>query len=309
MKEQFIDRKFNITSDRKIQAANDIIAEYTAQGYTLTLRQLYYQFVSRDLIKNTMKEYKNLASIINDARLAGEIDWDCIEDRTRNLMSIEYYENASSFLAIQARRYAEELWADQPYYCEVWVEKDALVGVVERPCNRLRVPFFAGRGYISQSEMYNAGKRFEEKIQSGKKVVIFHLGDHDPSGIDMTRDNIDRLTLFSGYPIDVRRLALNRDQISQYRPPPNPAKITDTRAKDYIRNFGDSSWELDALDPGVIDAIVSAHIEGLIDKPLMTAAANKERAEQVNIGLLAKYYDQAVNAAKLADVASRIKKE
>jgi hypothetical protein len=298
MKEQFIDRKFHIKSDRIIEEANLIIAEYTAQGYTLTLRQLYYQFVSRDLIKNTMQEYKNLASIINDARLAGEIDWDAIEDRTRNLMSIEHYEDASSFLAIQARRYAEELWADQPYYCEVWVEKDALVGVVERPCNRLRVPFFAGRGYVSQSEMYHAGKRFEEKIQSGKQVVIFHLGDHDPSGIDMTRDNIDRLTLFSGYPIDVRRLALNRDQISQYRPPPNPAKLTDTRAKDYIRNFGDSSWELDALDPGVIDAIVSAHIEGLIDKPLMTAGATKERAEQVNIGLIAKHYDKAVGAVK-----------
>jgi hypothetical protein len=297
MKEQFITKRFNISSERIISNANYIIAEYRAKGYVLTLRQLYYQFVSRDLIKNTMQEYKRLGSIINDGRLAGEIDWDAIEDRTRNLLSVPHYEGPADFIEKQTRNYAEHLWEDQPYYCEVWVEKDALVGVVERPCIRLRVPFFACRGYASQSELYSSGKRLAEQIEAGKRIVIFHLGDHDPSGIDMTRDNEERLTMFAQDNIEVRRLALNMDQIRQYRPPPNPAKLTDSRFDGYNLLHGDESWELDALDPTIIDDIVRENIESLIDKPKMTAAGNHERENKKGLRMISSHYDEALYAA------------
>lgn len=96
----------------------------------------------------------------------------------------------------------------------------------------------ACKGYLSASEAYRSGKRFQAQEEMGKRPLVIH---HDPSGIDMTRDN-HRLALFSGYEVEVDRIALNRDQIDRYSPPPNPAKVTDSRARDYIARHGRTSW-------------------------------------------------------------------
>lgn len=270
-RQKYIDKRFEPSSLARIKQANEIIGEYQKQGFTLTLRQLYYQFVSRDLIPNAQKEYKKLGSIINDGRLAGLIDWDAIEDRTRNLMGVNTWNNPAEILEETANRYKTNLWTDQDNYCEVWIEKDALVGVIERVCTRYRVDYFACRGYTSQSEQRSAGQRIIDRIDEGKTVTIFHLGDHDPSGIDMTRDNLDRLVMFledryEGNNFRVERLALNMDQVRKYKPPPNPAKMTDSRFAGYVDKFGNKSWELDALDPKVIGNLIEKNIKELIDE-------------------------------------------
>jgi hypothetical protein len=249
----------------QIAAANTIIKEYQAAGYTLTVRQLYYQFVSRDLIPNKQAEYKVLADIISEARLAGLIDWEAIEDRTRNVRSLSVWDNPGQIVSACATQFKMDLWANQKYAPEVWIEKDALIGVIEGPCIRWRVPYFACRGYSSQSEQWRAGQRFREAIEQGRKPIVFHLGDHDPSGIDMSRDNQERLSLFAGDEIEVVRLALNMDQVRQYNPPPNPAKSTDTRFSNYQSLHGDSSWELDALEPSVIDKLVASNIRSILN--------------------------------------------
>ena len=281
--EQFVDRKFQDGSLVLIEQANSIIEEYQARGFTLTLRQLYYQFVSRDIIPNKQSEYKRLGSVINDARLAGLIDWSAIEDRTRNVRTISTWDDPAQIVEAVAKQYKEDLWESQDFRPEVWIEKDALVGVIEPVCQRFQVPYFACRGYTSQSESYAAGKRFEEVAVRGQTPVVLHLGDHDPSGIDMTRDNADRLTMFAREDVDVRRLALNMDQITRYRPPPNPAKETDSRAESYIAKFGAKSWELDALDPTVIDRLIADEIESLIDEDRWNAAMSREQERRATL--------------------------
>lgn len=281
-RETFIERDFRAGSLAIIDQANSIISAYQAQGFTLTLRQLYYQFVSRDLIANRQSEYKRLGSVINDARLAGLIDWEAIEDRTRNVRTHAFWENPQSIMDVVARQYAENAWAQQPHHVEVWIEKDALLGVVEPVCTRWRIPYFACRGYVSQSEQYSAGKRFARIDARGRTPVVLYLGDHDPSGMDMTRDHSDRLAMFARWPVEVRRLALNMDQIQQYRPPPNPAKETDSRSGPYIAQFGDSSWELDALEPTVIDQLIEAEVGDLLDLDAWEAAmAEEDRSKSV----------------------------
>jgi hypothetical protein len=222
-----------------IDRANDIIATYRSQGYTLTLRQLYYQFVSRDLIPNTERSYKNLGSAISDGRDAGLIDWEAIEDRGRGVKAWLIDEDEKSVLDMIEYRFAMDFWQRQNCYVEVWVEKDALSSVIERACRKRSVPYMACKGYLSASEAWRAGQRFEDAADMGaERLVMIHLGDHDPSGIDMTRDNADRLQLYSrGADIEVRRIALNMDQVRRYNPPENPAKVTDTRAADYIRKL------------------------------------------------------------------------
>lgn len=282
--EAFIDRKFSDGSQTLIEHANTIIAEYQDQGFTLTLRQLYYQFVSRDLLPNKQSEYKRLGSVINDARLAGLIDWSAIEDRTRNVRAVSTWDDPAQIVKAVAEQYKEDLWDSQDWRPEIWIEKDALIGVIEPVCERYRVPYFACRGYSSQSEQYRAGKRFESVADRGQKPIVLHLGDHDPSGIDMTRDNSSRLGMFAGQEVDLRRLALNMDQIRRYRPPPNPAKETDSRSGPYIELYGNKSWELDALDPTVIDRLIADTLDDLIDRERWDEAMEREEQRRSVLG-------------------------
>lgn len=241
------EKEFHTKSRAIIRIANEICNQYMNDGYTLTLRQLYYQFVARGHSENTMKAYKNIGNIINDARLAGLIDWDAIEDRTRNLERQLTWKSPKDILSSCAEQFKFDYWADQDTVIEVWVEKEALVGVIERTAYKYRCAYFACRGYGSQSELWRAGQRFYDYNQKNQEVKIIHLGDHDPSGIDMTRDNDKRLQLFSAFDgnsynkfsnVEVIRIALNMDQVIKYNPPPNPAKLTDTRANEYIARFG-----------------------------------------------------------------------
>jgi hypothetical protein len=260
---EYVPKRFNKSSLAIIDKANEIIAEYQAQGFVLTLRQLYYQFVARDLIPNRQTEYKRLGSIINDGRLAGLIDWYAIEDRTRNVRKNPHFESPQEIIKAAADQYQLDLWEGQNVRPEVWIEKDALIGVIESVCIENDIPYFACRGYSSQSEQWRAGVRGEKYGAAGQKLVILHLGDHDPSGIDMTRDNLDRLTMFSEGNVEVKRLALNMDQVRKYNPPPNPAKMTDSRFNSYEDKYGNESWELDALDPQMIVGLVRKAIKSL----------------------------------------------
>jgi len=280
---KYEEHRFSSGTKKIIEKANEIIREYSAQGFELTLRQLYYQFVSRDLLANNQKEYKRLGSVINDARMAGLIDWNAIVDRTRNLNALSHWDSVAEIVSGCALQYREDLWKDQPHRIEVWIEKDALVGVIEGVCNEHDVPFFSCRGYTSQSEMWAAAMRLDGYKESGQEPVIIHLGDHDPSGKDMTRDIGARFDTFMGG-LNVMRVALNIDQIKKYAPPPNPCKLTDVRAKAYMREFGSKSWELDALNPPVIAALIKKTILSLRDKKLWDAAviAQNEGREKLN---------------------------
>lgn len=297
---KYKDLKLQPGTLKLVKICNEIIVEYQAQGFTLTLRQLYYQLVSRDIIANRQKEYKRLGSIVNDARLAGLIDWYAIEDRTRNLQRLSHWNTPEEILQSCAASYHMDMWEGQEYRPEVWIEKDALVGVIEGVCSEFDVPFFSCRGYTSQSEMWMASRRLAS--YRGQIPIIFHFGDHDPSGKDMTRDITDRLELFMGG-LEVKRLALTMDQVEEYEPPPNPAKTTDSRYGAYIAEFGDESWELDALEPAVIATLIRTAITGLIDQDLWKAKKGEIAKNRELLGLVASRWATVVK--RLADKRSR----
>jgi hypothetical protein len=291
-------QRFNSKARKTVEQAKAILAEYEADGYVLTLRQLYYQFVARDLIPNTVKEYKRLGRIITDAREIGEIDWLAIEDRGRQCAIHGHEDDPRNVLKGIERAIRLNPWRDQEVYVESWVEKAALESVLARPSNRWRAPYMACKGYLSASEAWRAGMRFEKAKQAGKRLVLIHLGDHDPSGMDMTRDNGERLQLFARtHGVEVIRVALNMDQVEQYGPPPNPAKEDDSRFAGYKERFGDTSWELDALKPQVIDGLVSDQLKALIDMPTWEASLAREQELRKPLMNLAHRYDEIVALA------------
>lgn len=287
-----------------IQQANLVIADYQRDGYILTLRQLYYQFVRRNWLKNEQKNYKYLGEAINTGRLAGLIDWNAIEDRTRSLVSWGGINSISKALRVTALGHRNNKWVTQPMRPEIWIEKDALTGVISPVCQRLQVPFFACRGYNSQSEQWRAAQRMIRHIKRGRKPVIFHLGDHDPSGIDMTQDNRGRLNMFvkaeTGQSIDFKRIALNMRQIEQINPPPNPVKVTDARFRKYVARYGQHCWELDAIEPRMLARLIERAILSVRDQGLWDAAVKKEEGQRKYLAGIAKAELAKEAAAKAA---------
>ena len=323
----YVPKRFSADRLQMIRNANAICAQYQAQGLQLTLRQLYYQFVARDLLPNKQSEYKRLGDTLNDARMAGEMDWDYLVDRTRNLESLPHWDSPAEIVEIVSRQYRTDRWADQGRRVEVWIEKDAGIGVIEGVCEANDVPYFSCRGYTSVSEIHAAAQRLREYMSDERAAVtILHIGDHDPSGLDMSRDIRDRLERFiltdwareamdwwieDEYdserfeveshltdwinhddegnerdewienPLEIRRIALNYDQVLQYNPPPNPAKTTDARFQKYQRETGlRESWELDALDPAILAALIQAHIDDIRDADKWAASTAKMDTEK-----------------------------
>jgi len=268
--------KFTAKTLDVLHLADDIITDYQTQGYELTLRQLYYQFVARDLIPNTAQSYNKLGTIVNKGRLAGMLDWASIVDRTRKCEIMSTWDSAAEILQSAEDTFKLNKWNAQPTQVEVWVEKEALAQVVQRAADEFDMPWFCCRGYPSQSSIYEAAQRH---IRYGKPVIVLHLGDHDPSGIDMTRDLQDRLHMFEA-DTQVKRIALNMGQVDAYNPPPNPAKITDSRAAMYIARFGAESWELDALDPSVLHALIMEEASQHIDSTLWARVVDLQEAQR-----------------------------
>ena len=280
MKQQYLEaKKWSYKKQQVFEKIKEIVEEFQSQGYKMTLRQLYYQLVSRDIIANSQKEYAKLSTLLTDARMYGLIDWDFIEDRIRVPKINSEWNGIESIVDSAINSYRRPRWAEQDNYVEVWVEKDALSGVLLPITQKYHVHLMVNRGYSSASAMHDASIRFKRQEKLGKNTFILYLGDHDPSGMDMVRDIQDRMEIFQSE-VQVKRIALNMEQIESFNPPPNPAKITDPRAKKYIEEFGETSWELDALSPKDLNNLLDKKIQELLDIEMYNAICRQEEKEK-----------------------------
>lgn len=321
MREFVKKHRFSPEANALVRKCVEIVDRYQAQGLKLTLRQLYYQLVSSNYIRNEERQYKRLSGLLSDARLMGRVDWQAIEDRIRVPRVPQEFENLDDLVKTALGAYRLDRWSGQGNYVELAVEKDALAGILEPIAHEYHVTMTVNRGYSSQSAMYDTAKRFlkachgkipyktaadtvpaeklastsEQVRESLKKLfvldqealadppprnpILLYLGDHDPSGEDMVRDIGARLSMF-GISVDVRKLALTMDQIEEYKPPPNPAKLTDPRAAEYVDKHGATSWEVDALPPDVLDQLIRDSLESVIDVSKMDKIKSQEARDK-----------------------------
>lgn len=273
MKQKFDHKlRLNNANKERLEVINGILEEYRAEGYVLTLRQLYYQLVSRDVIPNQQAEYVRLSNILKKGRMAGIVDWAAIEDRIRQPKIPYYVRDVENAIEDTVDQYRLDRMVGQPQRIEIWVEKDALSNVLYRVSSKYHVRLMVNRGYSSVSAMYDAYQRLNDGD------VILYFGDHDPSGLDMIRDIQDRLDEF-GVDVDVRPVALTMEQVRKFNPPPNPAKITDPRSDWYISKYGNTSWELDALPPQELIRLAENEVLDLIDLELWEEQVAQEKRD------------------------------
>lgn len=306
-------------SDEKmalIAQANVIVDAYQKQGFSLTLRGLYYRLFAVGAFSDKWKRvraadgkwvksaagttnnpqtYQMLTALISDAREAGLVDWYAIEDRTRASQANQHWTTPSDILQSTLNTYATDKWANQPHYVEVWVEKEALESVLAQACQPLDVRFFCCRGYGSSTSLWEAGQRLLSQIDEGKQVHVIHLGDHDPSGVHMSYDIKKRLDRYTRGSVHVQRIALNMVQVQKYGLAPNNGKVTDSRFAGYVDEFGTSDvWELDALDPAVTVGLITKAVLQYRDEVKWQEALKLEARGRHTLECILKYFPDVV---------------
>ena len=324
-------RTWECDKEELCEHITDVVDSYQAQGYLLTLRQLYYQLVTKNYIPNHQTAYKKLSSIKDDLCYSGRLDWDAIEDRGRTPYLEYWVKGINHALQDTIDAYKLDRQKGQKVHIELWSEKDAISGILRRVTDKYHIKLCINKGYTSSSAVYEAYERFAAYMNNGIKVIVLYFGDHDPSGLDMVRDIEARLKMMlaNGRKIDydnaynfvqksgmyhshnneymvlkdwqengekewgfdnqlcyvdnffsVKHIGLTLDQIKQFKMVPNPAKITDPRAKGYIKKFGKVSWEVDALDPPQLVAIVEHYVKKEVDIKLFKNVVKEENKQR-----------------------------
>jgi hypothetical protein len=257
-------------------------------------------------LPNKRSSYNGLSRQLVKARELGDVDDTRIEDRSRSVLGGDSgFSSPGQYLqakiqAFSGNYYTRRMWADQPNYVEVWVEKDALSRVVSGACEGFRVVVAPSRGYSSYTYLKREAvdTRFYE--YADRPIIILDFRDHDPSGIQMTQDLQTRLSKYaSESDIIVKRIALTWDQVQRYHLDPNPVKNADTRSAAYVEKYGSSCWELDALPPEVLSEMVRKAVSQEIDEDIWHETFDRSKKEkeelQPKIDALAKLLKDAVN--------------
>jgi hypothetical protein len=260
---------------RRSLALRYAIAAVAAEYDRMSVRQLFYQLVSRGVVEKTERAYKRVCDAAVQMRLDGSLDFRKVTDghRSRRLV----YAHSSLHEALQSAHdlYRRNYWLDQPRHVEVWCEKDALSGVIAPVCDRYGVPYVATRGFPSITLLYDSAQAM---AATGKPATVFYFGDHDASGHSIS-DGLEKTLRHFGVDVTVTRVALNPDLIHTYALPTRPGKLTDSRQAGFAARFGGASVELDALPPDLLTALVERSIASEIDREAWRRVSEIEALE------------------------------
>ena len=264
-----------MTLHQKTQILIDAARDVLEATHPMTVRQVYYQLVSRQVIRNNRGQYQAVSNALKNARKDGTVPWDWIEDRLRRPRQVSMWSDLSEFGADVLNSYRRDVWSSQPRYVEVWLEKDALSGIFEDILAPYGVTLNVGRGYDGWTSIRNAAKRYGK----GDNAAILYFGDFDPSGEDMVRSLGERLGFFNCYP-KIMKCALVAEDIRRYNLPPDFAKESDTRHKKFVEKHGDISVELDALPADVLQSRLIQEIENLMDLAALEQVETQQEVER-----------------------------
>lgn len=273
----------------QVLSITDGLTEY----YPLTLRQVYYQLVAKNLIKNTRSRYNMLSTLVKQMRLDGLLPWDVIEDRTRRVSGKRGFNDPDEFIKQKVKGflkgYSRCLVQDQRNYVEIWVEKDALSRIFEDMAWTYCIRCVTCKGFVSTTFVNDYAVRARKAQGQGQRPVILYFGDCDPSGIEMfesTQYSLQYEHNLSG--IDYQRIALNPEQVETYELPISfdAIKTKDTRTPAYRKKYGDIAVELDALHPKLLKELTEEALADVLDIDLMIENQGLQKNDQIKIDRL-----------------------
>lgn len=276
-----------ITYDQRVAWTLEVLRDLK-DYWPLTLRQIFYRLVSQQYIPNEHSQYKMLSAPLSKARKDGLVPWEVIEDRTRPLYGTTGWGNHTFYLQETLKRirdgYRRNLMVDQPYYIELFVEKQALITPFARAAERYCVVVNMGRGYSSTTVLKKMADRLRNREERGYTPCVLAFSDLDPSGVDLVHNlnrQFDELDAFA----EVWRIALTPDQVADYGLPHDPKalKMTDSRAAAFIETHGEYAVELDALSPPILEEMVHDSIEERLDLEEFERQVQIEKEERQSL--------------------------
>ena len=258
-----------------MEARAEALIEIVAMSAPCTVRQVFYQATVRGLVEKSETGYAKVQRQLVDLRREGRISYSSIADNTRWQRKPITYDSLTEAVERTAATYRRAVWSDLDLYAEVWLEKDALAGVLMPVTARYDIPLMVSRGYASLSYLHEAASYMSELA---KPVVILHFGDHDPSGRDAA-DKIEHTLREFAPEIDIEfcRLAVTPEQIETWRLPSWPTKTTDTRSKTWE---GGDSVELDAIEANLLRHLCEMEIEALLPEDWLQGVKVAEASER-----------------------------
>jgi hypothetical protein len=262
-----------------IEAAHEVLAAH----HPMTVRQVFYALVSRQVVENTRSAYQAVGKALVAARKEDTIPWEWIEDRLRRPREVPMWSGLAGFATTAAGWYRRDVWDTQPAYVEVWLEKDALSGIFEEILDPYGVTLNVGRGYNGWDSIKNAADRLldaSDRLEEFDAVTVLYFGDFDPSGEDMVRSLRERLAFFDCSP-ELVKCALTAGDITRYNLPPDFTKQTDSRRAAFVAQHGDVAVELDALP---IDVLRSRLEEEVSARMNLRACGRCSRSKDASAG-------------------------
>jgi hypothetical protein len=276
----------------EVEARREALLDIIDDGKPMTVRQVFYQATVREIVEKAETGYAKVQTDLTVMRRAGDLPYDWLADNTRWQRKPLTFDSIKEALKHTAAFYRRNLWADADCYCEIWLEKDALAGVIYPVTAMFDVPLMVARGYASLSFLYTAAEYINEL---DIPTYIYHLGDFDPSGVNAGEKIEETLReLAPDAEIYFERIAVTEEQIEEWELPTRPTKTSDTRSK----GFGSISVELDAIDPNELRALVQDAIELHLPRreyEVLKAAEESERE------LLSKWCDRAFTDGHVRD--------
>ena len=258
----------------------ELIFDWAEQHHPVTVRQIFYRLSTLDVVPKSEQGYQAVSRLCTLMRRNGEIPYSYFSDHTRWVRRPTTHNTIQDALQETAHIYRKALWQDQAVVCEIWIEKEALTGVVYEVTSEFDVPLVPVRGYPSVTLLQAAAEQINTASRFGKKYHIFYFGDYDPSGVDIFRNISERLHEFSPQAdLFISRPAVTEKQIREMQLPSRPTKKSDTRSK----GFGDESVELDAINPDKLREIVRDCIFSVLDQSALEHTLLIEKLEQESI--------------------------
>ena len=265
-----------------LEQVKEIIESY---DFALTLRQIYYQLVAKQIIPNQQKYYMKLSRLCVIGRDEGILPEDAFADRLRQVDKPSSYLDLADFMATVKAAYRKDKWQNQSSYLEIWTEKDALRSVLTEITYPYDVNLMVVRGQVSRTAIYESYERYSKKIEEGNDCYLYYAGDFDPSGLSIYNSLEERIRNYgiAGKYITFERIALTPEQIEDYDLPCDPGKQTDPNYKRFVSEYGDNVVELDSLPPEVLRETVKDCIEQHIDYDFFVQAQETEFKERARL--------------------------
>jgi hypothetical protein len=267
---------------REVEAIRAGIHDVLKNDHPQTVRQVFYQLVTRGIVEKTEKEYQGtVIRLLSEMRLADKIPWDWIIDETRKGKVTQTFDNVTDALRDTAKFYRRSVLRESDVYIEIWSEKEALAGIIYEAASEYDVPVEVSKGMPSLTQIWGTACAVINAARAGKQSYIYQFGDHDPTGCLIPKSIESRLREFCtkyncGFPV-VKRIALTKEQIRHYRLPTRPTKREGNR---HAHGFQGRSVELDALPSRTLRQLVTECIERHITPDQLDILRTAEESER-----------------------------